>query len=490
MVTRYLDQISLKEAVEIVRKTPKVVGSREVTLLEACGHILAESLYAKYAVPEVPTAAMDGFTIISKETSAACDQTPITLTHFERVNTGNVVKAGFDAVVKVEDAWFEGENPKEIVIRKSVNPGSYIRPPGEDIQKNQLILPAGIKIRPFNIGAIAAYGITSVKVKRICIGIIPTGSELIAPGIHPAPGQVVESNTIMAEAYLRQFGVDVIRYPPVMDNRVLIHGALEKAVDDCDIVIVSAGSSTGTKDFTASVIADMGKLLFHGLSMKPARPAMFGIVNKKPVFGLPGYPLAAQTVLRVLVAELLESWGWAGPEKKTIPVVLGSAVSSDGGLDEFSLYAAAKIGDRYPAIPLSRGSSVQMTGIRSNVIVQIPLGVEGYEAGETVEAVLQVPIEELDQTILIAGMYNPSLDRLAEKCMREGIIIRTGVSGGLPALLLLMREACHFASISEEDCSVCSEEYNINTFGQVRLAAKKEITDKKVRRVLELAAGI
>jgi len=491
MVKRYLDQITLKEAVDIIRKTPKVVGSRELRLLDACGQILAESLYAKYSVPEVPTAAMDGFAVVSGETASACNQTPITLTNFERVNTGNVVKKGFDAVIKVEDVWFHDEDPKEIVIRKSVNPGSYIRPPGEDIRKDQLILPAGVKILPFNIGAIAAYGITSVKVKRICVGIIPTGSELIMPGTHPAPGQVVESNTIMAEAYLRQFGIDVIRYPPVTDNRVLIRGALEKGVDECDIVIVSAGSSTGTKDFTASVIDEMGELLFHGISMKPAKPAMFGIINRKPVFGLPGYPLAAQTVLRVLVAELLESWGWTGPEKKTIPVVLGSTVSSDGGLDEFGLYAAARIGDHYSAIPLSRGSSIQMTGVRSNIIVHIPIGVEGFEAGEVIDALLQVPEEELDQTILIAGINNKSLDLLTEKCMKEGIVIRAGTSSGISALMLLMRGACHLASVSDEDdCSFCGEGYSVHTFNQLRLVTKKEITDKKINRVLEIAREI
>jgi putative molybdopterin biosynthesis protein len=209
------------------------------------------------------------------------------------------------------------------------------------------------------------------------------------------------------------------------------------------------------------------------------------------VFGLPGYPLAAQTVLRLLVAELLETWGWTGPEKKTIPVVLGSAIYSEGGLDEFGLYAAARIGDHYSAIPLSRGSSVQMTGVRSNIIVHIPIGVEGFEAGEIIDAVLQVPEEELDQTILIAGINNESLDRLTEKCMKKGIRIRTGTSNGISALMILMRGACHLASVSDEDdCSFCGEDYSAKQFGQLKFVTKKEITDKKVKIVLDLAADI
>ena len=491
MVKRYLNQITLKEAVEIIRSTPPVIGSRHLSLIDSVGHILAESLYAEYSVPEVPTSAMDGFSVVSSETAAAGDQTPVTLTNVERLNTGNPVGNTFDAVVKVEDVWFEDEKTTEIVIRKSINPGTNIRPPGEDIKKGQLILPAGVKISPFNIGAIAAYGITSVRVKRICAGIIPTGTELISPGTRPAPGQVVESNTIMAEAYLRQFGIDVIRYPPVIDNRVLIHGAVEKAADECDIVLISAGSSAGTKDFTSSVLSEMGEVLFHGISMKPGKPAMFGIINKKPVFGLPGYPLAAQTVLRVLVSELLDSWGWTGPEKNTVQVVLGSPVSSEGGVDEFGLYAAAHMGDHYTAIPLSRGASVQMTGVRSNIIVHIPLGVEGYEAGEVVDAILQVPKEELDHTILIAGVYDESIDRLTEKCMKEGIRIRAGPASGISALILLMNGACHLASVSnEEDISICGSDKNTGKLGSLKLVAKKEITDLKVRRVFELASQI
>ena len=491
MVKRYLNQITLKEAVEIIRSTPPVIGSRHLSLIDSVGHILAESLYAEYSVPEVPTSAMDGFSVVSSETAAAGDQTPVTLTNVERLNTGNPVGNTFDAVVKVEDVWFEDEKTTEIVIRKSINPGTNIRPPGEDIKKGQLILPAGVKISPFNIGAIAAYGITSVRVKRVCAGIIPTGTELISPGTRPAPGQVVESNTIMAEAYLRQFGIDVIRYPPVVDNRVLIHGAVEKAADECDIIIISAGSSAGTKDYTSSVISEMGKVLFHGISMKPAKPAMFGIINKKPVFGLPGYPLAAQTVLRVLIAELLDSWGWTGPEKQTVPVVLGSPVSSEGGMDEFGLYAAARMGDHYTAIPLSRGASVQMTGVRSNSIVHIPIGVEGYEAGEIVDAFLQVPKEELDHTILIAGVYNESIDRLTEKCMKEGIRIRAAPASGISALILLMNGACHLASVSNgEDISICGTDKNTGKLGNLILVSKKEIADSKVKRVFELATQI
>ena len=160
-------------------------------------------------------------------------------------------------------------------------------------------------------------------------------------------------------------------------------------------------------------------------------------------------------------------------------------------VDEFSLYAAARIDDQYTGVPLSRGASVQMTGVRSNCIVHIPLGVEGYEAGEEVNALLLVEEEELDQTVLICGIDNRSLEHLTELCLKEKIRIRVGPASGISALMLLGNAACHLASVSnEEDCSICGIEYQTKDLGSLRLVTKNNITDKKVRRVLELAAEI
>jgi putative molybdopterin biosynthesis protein len=446
---RCLHQITVHEAVTIIKNISPRGSSYHVPVVKSVGHKLAESLYAHYSVPEVPVSAMDGFAIRSTNTIDAKEQTPIHLREFVRLNTGNVIPKEFDAVVRVEDALFDGDDPNEIVVRKLINPGTNVRTTGEDIKKGQLILPAGTVIRSFDVGAIASYGITHVNVSRISVGILPTGTELILPGTRPLPGQVVESNTTMAEAYISEFGVEVARYPPVGDNPVLIREALKRLLSENDIAIVSAGSSAGTKDFTASVIADMGKLLFHGVAMKPAKPAMFGVIEGKPVFGLPGYPLSAQTVLRLFVRELLEEWGWKGPVQDFTHVQLGDSISSDGDVDEFSLHAAARVGNRYVVIPQSRGASVQMTGIRSNVVIHIPHGVEGFEAGNEVTALLTVPREELDKTVLIAGVYDPVLDTLAEAAMKADIRVRTGNFSGSSDLLLLLKNCCHAVCITD-----------------------------------------
>jgi putative molybdopterin biosynthesis protein len=174
---------------------------------------------------------------------------------------------------------------------------------------------------------------------------------------------------------------------------------------------------------------------------------MFGVIQGKPVFGLPGYPLSAQTVLRLFVRELLEGWGWIGPVQEFVHVRLGNSISSEGGLDEFCPHAVARMGDGYVAIPQPRGASMQMTGVRSNAVIRIPYGVEGFEVGDEVLALLTVPREELDQTVLITGVCDPILDTLAETAMKIGIHIRTGNFSGLSGLLLLSRNCCHAVCI-------------------------------------------
>ncbi len=242
-------------------------------LLESLGRVVASPVHAGYSVPEVNIAAMDGIAVRSRETAGAREQVPVTLGHAVRVNTGNVIPPGFDAVVMIEETW---EHEGRFQVRRQAAPWQYIRPAGEDIRENQLVLPRGHVIRAFDIGALATYGVTEVEVRSVRVGIIPTGSELVPLGVRPGPGQVVESNTIMAEVYLSAMGATCTRYPIVPDDPGLIRETLMQAVDSDDLVIISAGSSAGTRDFTAGVIGSLGELIFHGVAVKPGKPAMLG----------------------------------------------------------------------------------------------------------------------------------------------------------------------------------------------------------------------
>ena len=488
-----MNKIPFEEALSLVKKTAPAYVSRTVSLPDAAGCVLSEPVYAKYSVPPAPVSAMDGFAVKAAATLGAGLENPLTLTEFDRVNTGNVVRPEFDAVIMIEDVEFDGtDSPKEITIRSSIKAGRNVRAKGEDIEEGRLVLPAGARIRPFDIGALAGYGITEVSVRAVSIGIIPTGSELIAPGEVPKPGQVVESNSVMTEAYLRQFGVEVIRYPPVADNQALIREAIEKAVAENEIVLLSAGSSMGSKDFTASAIADLGEIIFHGVFMKPAKPSMLGIINGKPVIGMPGFPLSAQTAQRLFVRELLELWGFRGPVHETLTVIAGEAIGSDDFLDEFRFAAAAEVAGRIVALPQIRSSSMQMNGIRANCYVHIPRGVSEAKAGDAVSAVLNVPAAELSETILLGGGYTEGTEALLVKASAAGKIVRFGDISSTN-LSLIKDNACHGMCLAEgtDLSALAGIELDIFPLGDgTNLVMRRDGNDAQSAALREFAGGL
>src|SRR5208337_4254759 len=376
MVKRYLSLCSLENALHLL-KTSFPVPDRRVTIpvTASLGRVVAAPAYAPCTVPEVSLAAMDGIAVKSRDTLGAGDQAALTLRDFARVNTGNVIPPGYDAVIMIEDTVEDGDAFR---IRKAAAPGQHIRPAGEDIQKGRLVLPRGHLIRAFDIGALATYGITCLEVRTVHVGIIPTGSELVPLGVRPGPGQVVESNTIMAQVYLDAMGAHCTRLPITCDDKDLIREALRSAVSANDLVLISAGSSAGTRDYTAEVISSLGTLLFHGVAVKPGKPMMLGEIGGKPVIGLPGYPLAAQTDIREFAGTLLEYWGLAPILKYSVNVKLATPLSSDLGFDEFVPVSVGRIGNQHWGMARSRGTVVQMSTVRSNGYAHIPAPVEGY----------------------------------------------------------------------------------------------------------------
>jgi putative molybdopterin biosynthesis protein len=446
MVNRYLTLTPLEQALSILKTSFQVPAGLEVVpITSAVGRVIAVPVYAKYSVPEANLAAMDGIAVRSADTIGANDQAPVTLDRFVRVNTGNIVPPEFDAVIMIEDTWEDGSS---FQIRKSAPPNQHIRPAGEDIRKGQLVLPVGHQVRPFDTGALATYGITHVEVRSVRVGIIPTGSELVPLGVRPAPGQVVESNTIMAQVFLSSMGACCRRYQIIRDDPELIANALEEAVKENDLVIISAGSSAGTRDFTAGVIRSLGDLLFHGVAIRPGKPVMLGKISGKPVLGLPGYPLAAQTVLREFAAPLLESWGFAPAQQHTVMTRISQALTSDPGFDDFIPVYVGRVGTACWGVPQSRGSGVQMATIRANGYTHVPSRLEGYEADSEIEVILTTDPARIDRTVLLSGLLDRSLEDLANIIHEQGLFLHAGSLGTTESLLALRKKACHAAPIS------------------------------------------
>ncbi len=454
---RYLSLTSLREVHDlIVREFPARQVTRTVHLEQAVGRITAMPLFAGYSVPEVHLAAMDGIAVRSEDTWGAGEQNPVTLNDFSRVNTGNVIPAGYDAVIMIEDVRMAGN---AAIIRKAASSWQHVRPAGEDIAESEMIVPSGHRIRPHDIGALAAYGIIEVPVLTASVGIIPTGTELVPAGIRPLPGQVVESNTVMADAWLTSIGATCRRYPPIPDDPGQIRKAIGHAVAENDVVIVSAGSSAGTRDFTAQVIAELGEVMVHGVGIKPGKPAIIGRVGLVPVIGMPGYPLSALTVLREIIVPLLSRFGLPIPDPEILSAELTATLHSEVGTCEFVLLSIGMIRDRWVAVPLSRGSGVQMSGVRANAFFRIPEDLEGHEAGETVPVELLVPRSQAASALLVTGSHDPSLDYLAELVRTAGFSLHSSHTGSMGGILSLKRSSCHAAPmhlLSPDD-----GEYNI-----------------------------
>jgi len=447
-VKRYLSVISLAEARALVESSFSAVPgiARIPVTIDAVGRITAEPIFARFSVPAIHLSAMDGIAVRSADTVGASEQNPVTLPDAARVNTGNIVPPGYDAVIMIEDVWV-GSKPdgETYTVRKPVSPWQHIRPVGEDIGESEMILPRGHRIRPHDLGALANYGVTEVAVINLRAGLIPTGSELVPAGEMPPPGKVVESNTLMAAAVLEGAGAEAHRYGIVPDDYDLIRDAVRRGVAENDILLVSAGSSAGTRDYTADVIRDLGEVLAHGVAIKPGKPVIIGRIDEKPVIGLPGYPLAAATVLREIVLPLLACYGLPLPQPERVPARLTRTLESDIGTDEFVLLSTGKIGGRWVAAPQSRGAGVQMSAVRANGYMQIPAQKEGAEAGETVAVRLSVPRAEAEEAVLITGSHDPALDHLADLVRPRGVDIHSTHLGSMGGVIALKKEECHAA---------------------------------------------
>ena len=444
MVKRYLSVITLAEALALVENSFQAVPGvvRIPVTTGAVGRITAEPIFARFSVPAIHISAMDGIAVRSADTVGASEQNPVTLPDAARVNTGNIVPPEYDAVVMIEDVWVDDET---YTVRKPVSAWQHIRPVGEDIGESEMILPSHHQIRPQDVGALATYGVTDLAVLNVRVGLVPTGSELVPAGVVPPPGKVVESNTLMAAAVLEGAGAEAHRYPIVPDDYDLIRDAARRGVAENDILLVSAGSSAGTRDYTADIIRDLGEVLAHGVAIKPGKPVIIGRIDEKPVIGLPGYPLAAATVLREIVLPLVARYGLPTCEPERVAARLTTSLQSDIGTDEFVLLSTGRIGDRWVAAPQSRGAGVQMSAVRANGYMQIPAQKEGAEAGETVAVRLSVPRAEAEEAVLITGSHDPALDHLADLVRPRGVDIHSTHLGSMGGVIALKKEECHAA---------------------------------------------
>jgi putative molybdopterin biosynthesis protein len=469
----YLHDIPLSEAWSRFSKALeeaslwKPLQKEDLPLDQALGRVNAEPIWAKASSPHYHASAMDGFALRAKDISKASDRSPVTLkipTQASYVDTGDAMPEWCDAVVPIEDVEpIDGHTDrkkwKALRLRKSLPPWTNVRAMGEDMVATELVLPAGQILRPIDIGAIAGSGYASIRVwRKPRVAILPTGSELVPIGTDAKPGEILEFNSLVLAAQVESWGGLAERYPIIPDDFDQICETTLKAAQENDLILINAGSSAGSEDFTANVIESMGEVLVHGIAVRPGHPVILGMVKVKdgeaggesirtvPVIGVPGYPVSAALTGEIFVETLLSKWlGIPYHEKQNIQAVMTRKVHSSLGDDEYLRVTLGKVGDRVIAAPLSRGAGVITSLVRADGIVKIPSGVQGLQAGEQVQVQLYRSATEIDHTILIQGSHDLTIDLIAQYLSYRGMRLSSANLGSLGGLIALSRGEAHLA---------------------------------------------
>ena len=396
----------------------KFFESKTVKTVDSIGRVLHCDIISEHDVPGFDRSTVDGYAVIASDTFGASEGIPAVLNvlgdvpmgdsakfslssgNCVGISTGGDLPDGCDAAVMLEHTEVYGDGL--IGVLKPVAPGNNVIYRSDDVSINQKILDAGTVLSVADVGILSALGYGEVAV-RACptVGVISTGDELVLPSKLPKRGQIRDVNLPMLISAVSRFACSAVDYGIIRDEEHLLRNALLRACEECDVVLVSGGSSAGLRDLTAKIIEKEGKLLLHGIAMKPGKPTILGIVCGKPVFGLPGHPVAAYFVTELFVRYLIETLTGAQRVRRSVHARLGEAISSNHGRaeyiavrlrasdsknDDFHGSKAEGYGDRFKiAIPV-KGKSGLITGLAGvEGYIAVSRDCEGLAKGEMVE---------------------------------------------------------------------------------------------------------
>ena len=464
----------------------------EIPAEDSLDRVTARAVYARCSSPLYNAAAMDGIAVVAASVSGARESNPLVLAKgkdFIPVDTGDPLRHPWDAVIMAEDLIEDdetGEGGAEAVkILESPAPWQHVRPIGEDIVAGEMILPGRHRIRPIDIGVLLSGGITRVEVyARPRVAIFPTGTEIVeaaeilkeehfSPEAAVSGGAIIESNSRMFGALVRQGGGEAECFPPVPDDYEQLKEAIRKAAEKFDMVLVNAGSSAGSEDYTVHVLRELGEVVVHGVAMKPGKPVILAKVDNKPVIGTPGYPVSAYLSYEIFAAPVLSVLSCLRSRvSQKADAVLSRRIVSSLRHREYVRVKAGRVDGRLVAAPLARGAGAAMSLVRADGFCVIDRQSEGAEAGESVPVELYRSLEEIDRTLVAVGSHDLILDVMAdmmaagENEKRETAWLASTHVGSMAGLMALCRGECHIAPIHllDEDSGVYNVSWLEKTF--------------------------
>lgn len=475
----YIENTPLEKALELweaktMSSMRAPLEGEAVPVFESLDRVTADAVFALISSPFYHSSAMDGYAVRFADTFGASELTPKKLALGEQaayVDTGDPLPEGFNAVIMIEEVnRTNGHGPGEgaadreyIEITRPATPWQHVRVIGEDIVSTELVLPENHRLRPVDIGAVISGGHTTLSVRRRpLIALIPTGSEIVEPGAELKKGDIIEYNSRVLSSLVTQWGGVALRTAPVPDDIEKIKAAILDASERADMVIVNAGSSAGSEDYTARAIAGTGEVLLHGINIKPGKPVILGWVRGKPVIGIPGYPVSAYITFNLFAKPVIyRLQGLPVPRPPVINARLSRQVASSPGQEEFLRVKVGRVGKDLIATPVSRGAGVLMSLVRADGIVRVPAMSEGFGAGTEVGVEMLRPEEEIENTIVCIGSHDNALDLLANVLRKKypRYSLSSAHVGSMGGLVALKKGEAHLAGTHMLDEK--TGEYNV-----------------------------
>ncbi|KAF2956939.1 molybdopterin biosynthesis protein [Marinitoga sp. 38H-ov] len=466
----YLNKKDLEESISVYFKELKDYFSKDeleyINTREGMNRITALPIFANENVPSYNSSAMDGIAVVSKKTYGTNESNPIILEKekdFKYINTGYPINNPYDSVIMIEN--IEIIDDEHVQIRNSVYPYKDVRKVGEDICKGEMLFPRYHTLTAADISFLMMAKVFEIPViKKMKILLIPTGNEIVKPEELTEGFQIPETNSLMIKNYLEQLNAIVDVNEILSDDLEIIKSTIFEKIKEYDLILLNAGSSAGSKDFTYHAINDLGKVIIHGINIKPGKPAVLGIVNEKPVIGLPGFPVSCNIIMEDIVKPLLlnKTKYEIYYDNEKIEGISAKRIHSSITEKEYLRVGVGKVENNYIAIPLKRGAANISSISNQDGIVFIDKGVEVVEDGDELFIHLRRSKSIIDNNILITGSHDLLLDLLADfiKKYDKDINIVSANVGSLGGILSIAKGYAHMAGMHLLDPE--TGEYNIS----------------------------
>ena len=450
-----------REAIDVVP-----VGIERVPLEQALSRVLSEGVRAEVDVPGFDRSNMDGFAVRAEDTYGASEDEPVRL----RLNaetiptgvapteevvrgtasviaTGGMLPRGADSVLPVEFTDVEGG---QVICRRERVPGAAVAFAGTDIGAGETVLFAGVKLTSRETGVLAAIGRRDIAVvKQPRVAILSTGDEVVQPGETMRPGLVFDSNgRILADA-VAELGGEPVFYGAFRDDVEELRGALDRALADSDLVLLSGGTSKGEGDLNARVVADLSPgIVVHGVALKPGKPICLAASGRRPVVILPGFPTSAVFTFHEFAAPVIRAMAGLPPgRRETVSARLAQKTVSERGRLEYLLVGLVHRPDgEFAAYPMGKGSGSVTAFSRADGFVRIERNTELVEADEGVAVnLLSRDLEVAD--LVVVGSHCIGLDLIAGALSRRGFRVKVLAVGSHGGLAAARRGECDIAPI-------------------------------------------